>query len=386
MLAGLIFATHDADDRREALAATLPFGGATLIEFQSRLLIDAGVSQILVAVGRVTPELLAAVARIARRGVAIDVVRSAAEAAAKAHPLARVVVVADALVTTDAHVTLVAGEGEDLLLVTTRDDEDFERVDGATRWAGLARIGAARIVEAAQLPRDYDFQSSLLRVAVQAGATRLMLGDDSAVAGHGVERDSRHLLKRGKAVFAALAQGRVAWVDRWLFAPLARLTLPHLVARGGSGALTVATGVLVGLGGLGGIASGWPSGGLAAVTVALATSTIGAMLGWLRGEDAAVRWGEWAIVALAALAVCLAGSAHGALGGVLAAAGVIAATLVERTRPLVDRRRWWGSPAAYPIVLLPFAAAGQVVVGLAAVALYATATLAAAIEGARKQP
>ena len=32
MLAGLIFATEDAEDRPETLAATLPFCGSTLIE------------------------------------------------------------------------------------------------------------------------------------------------------------------------------------------------------------------------------------------------------------------------------------------------------------------------------------------------------------------
>ena len=65
MLAGLIFAVQDADDRAGTLAATLPFAGMTLIEYQARLLIGAGVSQIVIVVARLTPELLGAVARIA---------------------------------------------------------------------------------------------------------------------------------------------------------------------------------------------------------------------------------------------------------------------------------------------------------------------------------
>ena len=36
-------------------AATLPFGGATLIEYQARLLAAVGASHLLVAVSRVTP-------------------------------------------------------------------------------------------------------------------------------------------------------------------------------------------------------------------------------------------------------------------------------------------------------------------------------------------
>ena len=79
MLAGLIFATEDADDRPGVLAATLPFGGLTLVEFQARLLIAAGASQIILVVARMTPELLGAINRIGRRGAAVDAVRTAAE-------------------------------------------------------------------------------------------------------------------------------------------------------------------------------------------------------------------------------------------------------------------------------------------------------------------
>ena len=104
MLAGLLFATADASDRHDMLAATLPVGGVTLIEFQARLLIAAGASQIVVMVSRLTPELLGAINRLGRRGVAVDAVRGPAEALAKLHPLARVLWLADGLVTTSVMV------------------------------------------------------------------------------------------------------------------------------------------------------------------------------------------------------------------------------------------------------------------------------------------
>src|ERR1700754_4219290 len=100
MLAGLIFAIEEASDRPGSLVATLPFGGMTLLEYQIRLLNSAGAEQILVAVGKMTPGLLAAVNRAAKRDVMIQVVRSAEEAAEKANPDARVLVLADGLVTT----------------------------------------------------------------------------------------------------------------------------------------------------------------------------------------------------------------------------------------------------------------------------------------------
>ena len=224
MLAALIFATEDADDRPGRLAATLPFGGSTLIEYQARLLVGAGVSQVLVAVQRMTPELLAAINRIGRHATT-DVVRSAAEASAKVHPIASVLVVADALVTTDAVLALIGGEGGNALLVTSDADAvaGLERVDADSCWAGLARVDARRLAETAALPADYDFQSSLLRAAVQAGAERIRLPPGAARAGVGVERNAAALAERSQRVLASLAGSRASWIDRHVFARLTRL-------------------------------------------------------------------------------------------------------------------------------------------------------------------
>src|SRR3546814_13155086 len=90
MLAGLIFATDDDDDRPDKLAATLPFGGGTLLEYQARLLIAAGAAQLLVAVTRLLPALIGAVNRIGGR-VPVAIVRSPPEAAGKGNYLARII-------------------------------------------------------------------------------------------------------------------------------------------------------------------------------------------------------------------------------------------------------------------------------------------------------
>jgi len=393
MLTGLIFATDDADDRPDMLSATLRFGGMTLIEYQARLLIDAGAGQILVAVRRVTPELLGAINRTAKRGVTVDVVRSAAEAAAAVHPLAHMVVIADGLVTTEAIVGRLATEGEETLLVTGEADAlpGFERIDASACWAGIARIDAQRLDEVAALPGDYDFESTLLRVAAQSGVLRLPLGQGTARAGHGIERDSRALGARGKVVFAGLAAHRPAWIDRFCVAPLARLTLPLLMERdvpelvliaGGAAAVAVAAALLV---------FGWEATGLAVGMLAIAVFALGAMLSRIRGEDHREHVQEHAASVTAALLCLLTGvavdSRFGTMTGLaLAIALVIAATLVERAASPRMRRRWWGSPAAYPLLLLPFAAAGFALAGLAAIGLYAAVTLAAAIEGLREKP
>ncbi|WP_315759925.1 hypothetical protein [Sphingomonas sp. Y38-1Y] len=387
MIAGLIFATEAAEDRAEALAATLPFGGMTLIEYQARLLIGCGAGQLMIAVARVTPALLAAVNRIARRGVTIDVVRSAEEAAAKAHPLASIVVVADSLVTTDQAMRAIAFAQPDTLMVTSEaTTAAVERVDADHVWAGLAALSAARLKEIAGMPREYDFQSTLLRVVVAGGAAHLQLPAAAKRAGHGVERQSGALASRGNAVLAALANGRTGWPDRFVFTPISRFALPRLAAKGvPHWAAPAAAGVLT-LGGL--VATWWGSTGVGVLLAVLGIASLstGSLLSWLRGDDRRAIAQEAAIAAIAALAVLMTGVAA-SVGDVsatpllLAIIGIAAAAMVERSRARAGW--WWGSPAGYPLILAPFALAGFAWAGLGVVAAYAMASLAAAVESLR---
>ena len=198
MLAGLLLATHDADDSPGMLTATLPFGGVTLIEYQARLLIAAGAAQIVGMVARLTPELLGAITRIGRRGVTVDTVRSAVEAAEKLHPLARVLMLADGLTTTPDIVASLAREGGDALLVVAEDQggSTYERVGAGAAWAGIARLDPRRIAELAALPRDYDVQSTLVRLASQARAVHVLLDATAIRQGHGI--DHRAGARRGR--------------------------------------------------------------------------------------------------------------------------------------------------------------------------------------------
>lgn len=391
MIAGLIFATEAAEDRGEALAATLPFGGMTLIEYQARLLIGCGAAHLMVAVARVTPALIAAVNRISRRGVAVDIVRSAEEAAAKAHPLASIVVVADSLVTTDQAVRAIAAAQPDTLMVVgeSATPAAVERVDAEHVWAGLAALGTGRLKELAAMPREYDFQSTLLRVSVQGGAAHLHLPAAARRAGHGVERHAGALASRSNAVLAALANGRTDWPDRFVFTPVSRLALPQLAARGvphwGAPALAAAL-TLAAL-----LLAFWDQAGAGLLLAigAIAALSTGSLLSWLRSDDRRARGQEAAIALVAALATLATGIAASlndasTTPAVLAVVTVAAAALVERSgaRP----GWWWASPAAYPLALAPFTLAGFAWAGLGLAAGYAMATLAAAVESLRQKP
>ncbi|MET4897627.1 hypothetical protein RN629_10750 [Sphingomonadaceae bacterium jetA1] len=393
MLSGLLFAIDDAEDRPGRLTATLPFAGVTLIEYQARLLIAAGAAQIIIVVARLTPELLGAIARIGQRGVVVDTVRSAVEAAEKLHPLSRLVVLADGLITTEAVIAQVLRDnGGDALVVVpeTGAPPGLERVGGQMAWAGVARLDPRRVAEVAALPRDYDVQSTLLRLAAQARALHILLPGEAEKSGHGIVHHAETLDARGRAVVSRLVSARRSWFDRYVLAPVARFALPRLVERGASAQLTGGSGAVLGLLGVALVLLGAPAIGLFVAIVATLGLGLAETLSGLRDEQQGVRMQSAAIAVLTALAIGALGWQlhHGMgeeLGLIVALMLVILGALAERAALYRFRRRWWASPPAYLLVIWPATFLGLGLWGLAFAALYAIATLASAIETLRAQ-
>ena len=156
---------------------------------------------------------------------------------------------ADGLTTNDETIGGMANEGGDALLVLAEGDAtgDYERLGGGMVWAGVARLDARRLGELAALPRDYDVQSTLIRLASQARAVHVMLPAIALRNGHGIEHGGTTLETRGRGVLAALLATRRGWVDRIVVGPLAGLVIPLMVPRaipsvvpgGGAAALQV---------------------------------------------------------------------------------------------------------------------------------------------------
>ncbi|MEH3047735.1 hypothetical protein [Sphingomonas adhaesiva] len=392
MLAGLLFATHEADDRPGMLAATLPFAAATLIEYQARLLIACDAAQIVVVVQRLTPDLVGAVARIARRGVAVDTVRSAGEALAKLHPLARVVMMADGLVTTEGVVSALAGEGGDALLVVpgAQASTDFERVGGGSAWAGVARIDARRLRDAAQMPEDYDLQSTLLHAAEQAGARHVTLRLDDMELGHGIERRAAALEERGRAVLSASMAVRPGWFERLVLRPLAKLAIPPIARRAIGTTAVAGAGAAAAVAGLLAMSLEAPASGLIALLAGVLTAEIAGALALFRDEPALMRGSRIAVLVLPAVAALLLGhdvdaQAATTTARLLALGAIVAGGVAERAASAVQRRAWWGTAPAYLALLAVSAIIGWPTLGLGLAAIYATVTLVAAVETLRRQ-
>ncbi len=387
-LAGLIFAVEEARDRPGTLVASLPFGGMSLLEYQIRLLAGIGAEQVLVAVGKVTPQFLAAIERAGRGQLKVDIVRSAEEAAEKVLRDADVLVLADGLVTIDPVMERMAAEPHAALLVT--DDAEspaaIERLDMRHCWAGIARIETRHLAHIATMPEDYDFQSALLRVAAQSGALQVPLAPGWARAGHAVERSGDGLAARNDAVLAALSDRRTLWADRWVFSRGARYILPQLLARDIPDWAPLALGGVVSVAALLTVLAGWEGIGMLVALVATLGFATAVSHAALRGEEPRARRIEVAILGLFVLLLAAIGwREFRAIGTatplLLAASGVVLQLLVGRMP--VARRRWWANAAAQLLVLTPFALIGHASWGLSAVALYGLATLTAAIEAVR---
>lgn len=393
MLAGLLLALHDADDRPAMLTATLPFGGVTLIEYQARLLIGAGVSQLVIVVARLTPELLGAINRIGRRGIAVDTVRTAAEAAEKLHPLAHVVMLADGLTTTEETVAAFAAQHGDALLVMPEDQAPpgHERIGGGMVWAGIARLEARRVAELAALPRDYDLPSTLVRLAAQAGAVNLLLPAQAARGGHAIGHAGGALEARGRAVLSAMVTGRSGWFDRYVTAPIARALIPLLVPRSVPVAGVAAVGGTLGVAALALLWFSHPVPGLIVALLAALGCALAGVLAELRDEAGMARGLGIAAAVLPGLAVLAYGhdETRLAVDGApmaLAFALVVIAVIGERAIGASRRPNWWGSAPAYLAVVVAGAIVEAPRAGLTGAMLYAAATLLAAIERLRRQP
>ena len=146
-----------------------------MVERQARRGAAAGADPIVIAVERVPAELLAAVDRLRSQGIDMIVARTAADAADAVDSADRLLLVADGLVASTAHVErLLALDGNTLLTVPdVRVDDRFERIDGHSRWAGLALLDGRLLHETAERLGDWDLQSTLLRRAVQTGARQV---------------------------------------------------------------------------------------------------------------------------------------------------------------------------------------------------------------------
>ena len=391
-LAALISATRESEDG-SGLAATLPVAGRALIERQARLAARAGARHIVLLVERLPAALTAAVDRLRRGGIRVEVARSVADAADHIHPEERVLLFADGAMAEEQLVNRLAAAEAPALLVaddggTTRH---WERLDAAQRWAGLALIDGATLRLTAGRLGEWDLPATLVRQAVSAGARRIGLADGAdtgpvplamlVLARADAEAVDARMLAPPKQV-----PGGIGWPARYLYPPLARLLVPWLAVRSIEPSALRIVGLLLTVAALAAVVSDWWRTALGLVIVAGPLEGVALALATVRlqGASALDRWGlgRQALLALAVLLLGWRLTAAGAGWGAMLLAAMLAATMAALAfarRIAVGLRAivapWLIDADAVALVLLPFAVLHLWTAGLGATLLYAFASL-----------
>lgn len=384
-LGALISAYQEAGDAGHGggagLRATLPLAGRTLVEYQARLAHSAGADPVVILVERMPPTLTAALDRLNAERVPVTLARSVEEAAAAFSPEARVLLVAGGLFADAATVERVAQAGGPALL-TLPDNiglDGFERIDGASRWGGLALASGAQIGATAAMLGEWDLQSTLLRRLVQDGARQLPVAPGPAAPMLLMAGGARDLDDAERRIVAGARCARRDWVERFVTPVLEEFAVEHLM-----GTAVRPRWLLAGALGLTALAafffaSGWFGAAMVALLLSVPLDSIAERLAAMRMQplarsDLLRRALPFAgAAALAALAVRLAG--HGGGWGCLVTGATALAAFyaghVERTAAGSGLPPWLASRKGSILLGAPFAATGHWALGLVAIALYA---------------
>ncbi|HEX8643285.1 MAG TPA: hypothetical protein VF702_05155 [Allosphingosinicella sp.] len=380
-LTALISAYQESDEPGGPLRAVLPLAGRTLIERQAKLAWLAGARKILVLVERVPPALAAAIDRLRRDGLPVLLARSAEEAAEQVDPADPLLLIADGFIGEESQVRRVAAASPPALLTVPDHnvDDRFERIDAESRWAGLALIDGALLVDTASMLQDWDPQSTLLRRAVQAGA-RMLAVRGEAVGGAAAltiaERVADLVAVHNRIVERA-ATGRGDWISSLLLGPAERAASRALM--GGSVTPRMIGFAAMALTALGAVAFVYHYLWVGLILLLLATPLDGIAdrLARLR-LDQGIGHSWWCHLlpalsgaALIALGLSLA-RAHG-WGAILLAAAILLFLLAQRFE-IEDRSLrgllFLAERKGMSWLMLPFAAAGMWLAGLLALFAY----------------
>jgi len=306
MTIGALIGAYREDDSGQ-LRALLPLAGRTLVEYQIRCATAAGAAPVVVIVERVPKEMQDMFERLRLDGVPVYPVGDVDEAVSRFEAGSMILIIGDGVV---APVELIAGltDEEETAIVTVPDDEDhegFERIDGESRWAGVAMIDAHLLGSTASMLGDWDLQSTLLRRAIQDGARRVpsgeLAGGTILVEGAGqLENFQKSLMAASKAV-------RSDWVSRFVLPPVEDFATERLMEMQVRPWWLVWLALAMTLAATACFVKGWPVAGLALLVASTPLDLIAARLANLRLRPLAARMPSrrllWPAAGLAALAL-----------------------------------------------------------------------------------
>ena len=335
--AAILSASRPSGDSPSALRATLHFAGQTLVEYQARQAVRAGADRIMILVSVITPAISQAVDRLSADGIAVALMRDMVSMVRDAPRDADVLLVADGAIVAQSHFDAIGRQAGNALLVAddSRASAPFERIDAGQRWAGLARIAPSLLFGTLDMIGDWDLSLTLVRAAVQGGATRITVPQDDLLEGRVALVDGQEqadlVVQAVMTTGSRATQSRRGGIEHYLFGPISRIVGPILMRS-----QVPATQVRIASMALGAIALVplelmWPGTGLCLLLLALLLAEIADRLDELALRAPPAGWMAFITPGLALIGIALTGGGMGASHLALMLAILVVADRWQRT-------------------------------------------------------
>jgi uncharacterized membrane protein len=378
MAIGALISAYQEDDSG-GLRALLPLAGRTLLEYQVRCAAAAGAAPIVVVVERVPQALQDAFERLRLDGIGVFPVSDVNEAVSRFEAGSMILLIGDGVAPPISLVTELSEEPEPAVGIVPDDEQHqaFERIDGSSRWGGVALVDARMLGSTAAMLGDWDLQSTLLRRTIQDGALRVPVGQ---VGGEPLLVQSADQLAEFQRSLIHASRGpRNDWVSRFLLPFVEDVATEQLMDTAVRPVWLVWAALGLTLSGAVCFTRGWLGAGLVLLLLSTPLDLIAARLATLRLKPLPARmWSRlalWPAAGLALLAVGLWEMRHGTGWGALVTAGAgcafAEAARIELAAMPPGGELWLFSRRNAIFLAIPFALGGVWTAFLLAVLFYA---------------
>jgi hypothetical protein len=365
MAVGGLIGAYQEDDSG-GLRALLPLAGRTLLEYQARCAAAAGAAPVVVVVERVPQALQDAFERLRLDGIGVFPVRDIEEAVSRFEAGSMILLIGDGVAPPATLVALLAEE-PDPAVGTVPDDQEheaFERIDGESRWAGVALVDARLLGSTAAMLGDWDLQSTLLRRTLQEGARRLPVADSGGEPL--LAERPEQLVDFQRSLIAGSRAERSDWASRYILPPVEELATHQLMETTVRPTWLVWAALALTLAGAVCFTRGWLAPGLVLLLLSTPLDLVASRLASIRLRPLPVRMlsrlALWPAAGLAALALGWWEIRHGSgWGALISAAATLAfaeAARIEKTSMPAGGDIWLFSRRNAIFTAIPFAIAG----------------------------
>jgi hypothetical protein len=376
-MVGALVGAYQEDDSG-GLRALLPLAGRTLLEYQVRCVAAAGAAPIVVIVERVPQALQDAFERLRLDGLTVIAASDVQDAVSRFEAGSMILMVGDGVAPPAELVAALAEEPEPA--VATLPDEEanaaFERIDGESRWAGVALVDTRNLGSTAAILGDWDLQSTLLRKTLQEGALRVPVSEGAAPL---LAERAEQLADFQKRLIAASRGARSDWASRYLLPPVEEIVTERLMETSIRPAWLIWLALLLTVAGALAFARGKLGVGLAFLILSTPLDIVAARLAALRLRPLPARMPSrlalWPAAGLALVALAWWEARHapgwGALVTAAATLGFAEAARIEKAIFPAGSEIWLFSRRNANFAAIPFAIAGTWTAYLLALLVYA---------------